>query len=131
MQKVLIGSAAYIVITFAIAFVWNMILFRDAYVAMGGSALRGNPIMPLGFVAILIEAVALSWLFSHFFDGTLRQGLLLAFAVGAFSVGYASFVVPAKFAIEPVAKYVGLELTFGVLHYAAVGLALVGVFRRS
>jgi hypothetical protein len=108
-----------------------MILFRDSYVAMGAESMRENPIMPLGLVAILIEAAVLSWLFSTFFDGSLKQGLLLALAAGAFSMTYGALVVPAKFLIEPVAKYVLLELGFGVLHYAAAGAALAFVLRKS
>jgi hypothetical protein len=131
MSKLLTGAGAYIVLTFALAFIWNMLLFRDKYTALASESLRDNPIMPLGFVAIVIQALILATLFSKFSDGSMQQGLLLALGVGAFSITYGAFVVPAKFAIAPVAHYAALELLFGVIHYSAIGVALTYVFRKA
>jgi len=83
MSKILTGAVTYVVLTFALAFVWNMLLFRDTYVALGTQSMRAEPIMALGLAAILIEAFVLPLLFSKVFDGSLRQGLFLALAVGA------------------------------------------------
>lgn len=131
MTKLLMGTGAYIFITFALAFVWNMILFRDKYKALAAASLRDEPIMALGFVAIVIQAIILATLFSKFSDGSIQQGIFLALAVGAFSITYGAFVVPAKFAIAPVADYTMLELVFGILQYSAIGVALAYVFRES
>ncbi len=131
MSKILTGAATYIVLTFALAFVWNMVLFRDTYVALGAQSMRDEPIMPLGLAAILIEAVVLALLFSKVFNGSLKQGLFLALAVGAFSITYGALVVPAKFLIDPVPSYVALEAGFGLLHYGAAGVGLAYVFRKS
>jgi hypothetical protein len=130
-SKILQGAGAYVVLTFALAFVWNMILFRDNYVSMGSQSVRGEPIMPLGLAAIVIAALVLAFLFSKFFAGSMRPAVILALAVGAFSITYGAFVVPAKFAIEPIAMYVLLEATFGLLHYAAAGVALAFVFKKT
>lgn len=131
MSKILTGAVTYVVLTFALAFVWNMLLFRDTYVALGAHSMRAEPIMPLGLAAILIEAFVLSLLFSKVFDGSLKQGLFLALAVGAFSITYGALVVPAKFLIDPVPTYVALEASFGLLHYGAAGVALTYLFRKN
>ncbi len=73
---------------------------------------------------MLVEGLALSILFSRFFQGqsSIREGITLAMLVGMFSIGYAALVVPAKFAVAPVWKYVALEVVFGVLHFGAAGV---------
>ncbi len=129
MSKILLGAFAYVVLTLSLGFVWNLILFRDVYVAIGSQSMRAAPVMPLGLAAIVIEAVVLGFLFAKLSDGSISQGLVLAFAVGAFSMTYGGLVVPAKFMIEPIATYVLLESAFGVLHYGAAGTTLAFVFR--
>ena len=112
--------------------VWNLVLFHDIYSAMSGPGRRVSPIMPLGISSILIESLALSVLFSRFFQGQspIREGITLAMLVGVFSIGYAALVVPAKFAVTPIWKYVALELAFGVLHFGAVGVLFSYIFRK-
>ena len=50
MKRLLVVLLCYIVLTFAWAYVWNLILFRDLYVSMAGGALRETPILALGFL---------------------------------------------------------------------------------
>lgn len=132
MKRILIGALTYIVLTAAMGFVWNMVLFHDAYAGIGGPGRRENPIMLLGVSSIIIESVALSLLFSRFFEGQgrIREGLTLAMFVGAFSVGYAALVVPAKFSVAPVWKYVALESIFGILHFGSVGILFSYIFKK-
>ncbi len=132
MFRVLKACICYVILTFAIAMIWNMIVFRDAYVALAASSLRSETIVPLGLVSVVAEAVALSLLF-HFYHrrtASLKSTVILALSVGVFSMTYASFTVPAKFVISPIWQYVTLELIFGLLHYGLVGIAFFFIFRN-
>lgn len=61
----------------------------------------------------------------------LTEGLILGLLVGIFSIGYASLVVPAKFSIDPIWKYIVLEFGFGLIHFGIAGIILGFIFNRS
>lgn len=132
MTKVFLGITAYVFFTFLLAYIWNMVIFRDQYLLMAGSSLREAPIMQLGVITIFLEGIALSILFSMYFtsDQTLMHGAILGLLVGVFSIAYAGLTVPAKFVIDPVWKYSALELLFGVIHFAVAGVILAFIYSR-
>src|SRR3989338_1234854 len=75
----IIATVAYIVFNFAFAFVWNLGIFKKQYETLTGETAREKPIIPLGFLAIVIQALALSTLFALFYSGTnpITGGLFL------------------------------------------------------
>lgn len=133
MLRILIACISYIVLTFAIAMIWNMVLFRDTYISLGASSLRSQPIIMLGLLSVITEAITLSLLFHFYFrqSTSLKGAITLAMSVGVFSMTYASFTVPAKFIIDPIWQYVSLELIFGLFHYGLVGTAFFFIFKNS
>jgi hypothetical protein len=133
MSKIIIGLVAYVILTFVIAYSWNMVLFRENYLALASSSLRSAPIIQLGLITILLEGLALSIIFSIYYKGgnPLTEGLLLGLLVGIFSVAYAGLTVPAKFVIDPIWKYTILELSFGIIHFGLAGIILGFIFNRT
>ena len=109
---------------------WNMVIFKKQYAELTGATAREKPIIPLGLLAIIVQALALSILFSLFYTGInpISQGLMLGLLVGSYSIVYGAFVVPAKFNISPVSKYAILELVYGVLHFGIAGIILAYIF---
>ncbi len=132
MPRVFVACVSYIVLTFALAMIWNMVMFRDTYVALAATSLRAEPIIPLGLLSVVTEAVAMSLLFHFYYRRamSLRSAVIFALSVGVFSMTYASFTVPAKFVISPVWQYVSLELVFGLLHYSLVGVVFFFIFNK-
>lgn len=124
--------AGYVLLTMIMGYTWNILIFHSTYMAIGGSGRRPDPIIPLGMASMLLEGIALAVLFSWAYRGSnpIKEGLSLGLLAGAFSVGYAALVVPAKFDISPVWKYAALELAFGILHFGAAGLLFAFAFRR-
>lgn len=125
-----IATVAYIVFNFVFALVWNLGLFKKQYAEMTGSTAREKPIIPLGLVAIIVQALALSVLFSLFYKGVnlVGEGLMLGLLLGSYSTVYGAFVVPAKFNITPIWKYATLELLYGILHFGIAGIMLAYIF---
>lgn len=131
MTRIFVAIISYLVLTFTIAITWNLVLFRETYLALAAGSLRPEPIIPLGLLSVLTEAVAMSLLF-HFYYGRspgIKNAVILALSVGVFSMTYASFTVPAKFLISPVWQYLVLELSFGLLHYGLVGVVFFFIFK--
>ncbi len=132
MFRIFIACFSYVILTFAIAMVWNMVIFRDTYLALAATSLRAEPVILLGLLSVATEAVAMSLLFHFYCRSTmsLKTSVTFALFVGVFSMTYASFTVPAKFVIGPIWQYVCLELVFGLLHYSLVGIVFFFIFNN-
>lgn len=126
----IIATVAYIIFNFVFAMVWNLGIFKNQYKILTGSTAREKPVIPLGLLAIIVQAIALSIVFSMFYTGAnpINEGLLLGLLIGSYSIVYGAFVVPAKFNISPVWKYTVLELVYGMLHFGIAGIIVAYIF---
>jgi hypothetical protein len=131
-KRQIVAFASYIAVTFAWAIIWNLVFFKETYSALAVSAYRSEPIIPLGFVAIVIQAITITYLFGKFFPlaPTLKTALMLTVGFGVFLITYAALVVPAKFAVSPTFEYVALELVFEIIHFVLIGLMFFSIFRN-
>ena len=59
MKTVLLGALAYALVTFPLAYVWHLVAFADIYDRLNAFT-RSEPIVPLGFLAIVLQGVLLS-----------------------------------------------------------------------
>jgi hypothetical protein len=84
MMRFFLGVLAYIVPTFALGFVWHLILFERYYAALG--IYRSDVIIPFGFLSMLIQAVVFAWIYDRAFarrDSPLLSRALAYAAFGA------------------------------------------------
>jgi hypothetical protein len=114
---------AYAIPTFAIAFVWHLILFEDYYAAL--QIYRSDIIIPFGLVSILIQGTIFAWFyqsaFAHRPGGWLTRGLGYA-AVGALlSWSFTTIAVAAKNIMASVPDYLLIETAFTVVQWIVVG----------
>src|SRR5262249_6445892 len=56
---------AYLVPTFALGFVWHLVLFERYYDAL--AIYRHDIIIPFGFLSMLIQAVIFAWIYEQIF----------------------------------------------------------------
>src|SRR5262245_62009936 len=81
-----LGLAAYLVPTFPIAYVWHLSLFAPVYHNL--AMYRDDVIVPFGFLSMLIQGAAFSWVYPRAFaaHGTwLRNGLRYGLALALLS----------------------------------------------
>jgi hypothetical protein len=114
---------AYAIPTFAIAFVWHLILFEDYYAAL--QIYRSDIIIPFGLVSILIQGTIFAWFYQSAFAGRpgswLTRGLAYA-AVGALlSWSFTTIAVAAKNIMASVPDYLLIETAFTVVQWIVVG----------
>ncbi len=124
----IIAIVAYVIFNFAFTAPWNLFVFKKQYEEMTGTIQRANPIMPLGILAMVIEAIAMTVIFSFFYTEGIWLAIQLSLLVGLFSFLYGALVVPAKFKIEPVGKYVTLEIAHGLVQFVGIGLIFAFIF---
>lgn len=124
---------AYLVPTFALGFVWHLMLFEDYYATL--QIYRSDIIVPLGFLSMLIQAVIFAWLYSKAFIGGngswLSKGLSYAALGGILSWSFTTIAVAAKNVMASIPDYLLIETAFTVVQWIIVGPLTAFVFSRA
>ncbi len=126
----IIAAVAYIVFSLAFGLIWNEVVFKKQFRAMTLSISREKPIIPLGLLAISIQAIAISILFSLFAKGVnpITEGLLFGLLLGSYSIVDDSLVTPARFLVSPVWTFVILQLSYGIIKFGLAGIIVAYIF---
>ena len=128
-----LAIVGFFVATMAVAFPWHMVLFHEKYVAMGAFT-RGEPIMPFGMTAILLQAVVFATCAPYYFE---RRGYSMANAIrfclfmGLTVYSVMVFATAAKFEIEPAGDFILYGTVFQFLQFLLVGIVFGFIFRKA
>ena len=118
-----LGVLAYLVPTFALGFVWHLILFQRYYDEL--AIYRKDIIIPFGFLSMLIQAIIFAWIYERAFarrGGTLLTRSLAYAVLGAvLSWSFTTLAVAAKNAMTSVPNYLVIETAFTVVQWVMVG----------
>lgn len=122
-KRYLLPVLAYLLPTFALGFVWHLILFEGYYQAL--QIYRSDIIIPFGLFSMLIQAVIFAWIFDKGFasaDGAwLPRGLRYAALGAALSWSFTTIAVAAKNVMASVPDYLLIETAFTVVQWLVVG----------
>jgi hypothetical protein len=121
---------AYLLPTFALGFVWHLILFADYYAAL--QIYRSDIIVPFGLLSMSIQAVLFAWLYGKAFaaqsGGWLARGLRYALTGGLLSWSFTTVAVAAKNLMASVPDYLLIETAFTAVQWIIVGPLTAAVF---
>jgi hypothetical protein len=122
MYRFVHGVLAYLVPTFALGFVWHLVLFQPYYDAL--AIHRRDIVVPFGFLSMLIQAVVFAWAYSKAF-GHLRGSLVsrsLRYGTGGamLSWSFTTLAVAAKNQMASVPNYLMIETAFTIVQWAMV-----------
>jgi hypothetical protein len=133
MMRLALGVLAYLIPTFALGFVWHLLLFERNYATL--AVYRSDIIIPFGFLSMLIQAVIFTWIYQQLFaqrSGTLMSRALLYGALGAvLSWSFTTLAVAAKNVMASVPDYLLIETAFTVVQWIMVGPLTALAFGRS
>src|SRR5262249_5856943 len=114
-----LGVAAYLVPTFPIAYARHLVWFAPSYDAL--AIYRPDPIIPFGFLSMLIQGVIFSWAYPRLFPdrgaAILRPGLIYGAGLTILSWSFTTLAVAAKNVMGSVPTYMVLETGFTVLQF--------------
>lgn len=114
---------AYVVPTFALGFIWHLVLFQQYYDAL--AIYRSDIIIPFGFFSMLIQAVLFAWIYERAFAQRSDTLLLRALTYGAFgavlSWSFTTLAVAAKNVMTSVPDFLVIETAFTTVQWAMVG----------
>ena len=122
-QRYGLAVLAYLLPTFALGFVWHLILFEGYYKAL--AIYRDDILVPLGFLSMLIQAVLFAfvydWGFARRPGSRLARGLIYAAFGAVLSFSYTTLAVAAKNVMASVPDYMLIETAFTIVQWGLVG----------
>jgi hypothetical protein len=122
MTRYLLAMLAYLVPTFALGFVWHLVLFESYYQAL--AIYRHDIIIPFGFLSMLIQAAIFAWIYEQAFaqrPGTLVSRAVTYGIVGAvLSWSFTTLAVAAKNVMASVPSYLLIETAFTIVQWIMV-----------
>jgi hypothetical protein len=131
MKRYVFAVLAYLLPTFALGFVWHLVLFQSYYEAL--AIYRRDVIIPFGFLSMLIQAATFALMYEKAFvraRGSLFSRSLRYGAAGAvFSWSFTTLAVAAKNVMASVPDYVMIETAFTIVQWALVGPLTVLAFQ--
>lgn len=126
MRRICVGVLSYLLPTFALGFLWHLVVFKGYYDAL--AIYRHDVIIPFGFLAITLQGVLFSWVFDSSFalrNLSIGKRALYFGAFGAvLSWSFNTLSVAAKNVMTSVPDYLLIESAFTVLQWAIVGPAM-------
>ena len=133
MKRFGLAILAYLVPTFALGFVWHLVLFESYYRAL--HIYRDDIIIPLGFFSMLIQATIFAWIYEKAFDDgagsfgsrSLGYGVLGA----ALSWSFTTLAVAAKNLMSSVPDYLLIETGFTLAQWIMVAPLTAIAFGQS
>jgi hypothetical protein len=136
-RRLSLGALAYLVPTFALGFVWHLILFQHYYDEL--AIYRKDIIIPFGFLSMLIQAIIFAWIYEKAFarrgSTLLSRSLTYGLLGAALSWSFTTLAVAAKNVMTSVPDYLVIETAFSVVQWAMVGplttLAFAGADRKQ
>lgn len=133
MIRFFLAVLAYVVPTFALGFVWHLVLFEHYYMTL--AIYRSDIIIPFGLVSMLIQAALFAWIYERAFarwNATMLSRTLVYGALGAvLSWSFTTLAVAAKNIMTSVPDYIIIETAFTVVQWAMVGPLTALAFGRS
>ena len=130
MKKLCLTVLAFVVATFGTQAPSHFLVFTDHYAAV--SYIRKQTLFQFGVLAMLIEGVVLSVLYTHVAGGkgTTKTALGFSWLMGAFLVSYTACAEAAKYMVPSVASWIAVELAVGLVQFTVFGLLLGLIYRE-
>lgn len=132
-KRYILGVLAYLIPTFALGFVWHLLLFKDYYELL--AIYRTDIIIPLGFLSMLVQSVLFAWIYQRMFSAaaTSMASLVFKYAiVGALlSWSFTTLAVGAKNMMSSVPRFMLIETAFTLAQWLMVAPLTVIAFRGS
>lgn len=126
-----LAALGYLVPTFALGFAWHFWLFPDVYAALGIYD-RAEPIIPLGLLSMVIQALVMAYLFPFFLgDGRpVRRGVSFGALMGVFLFSVSTLANAAKITVSDMGTWLLVQAVFHAVQFIVAG-ALMGVAHRG
>lgn len=131
--KTFLGAwGAYVLTTFVMGFVWHLLVFEELYRELAIFSRIDDPIVPLGFAAMVIQGFLLAYLYPRFsrWGEPWREGLRFGLLMGVFIASSAVLAEAAKQRVTSLPTWLIVETLYYLLQFALSGLVIALVYGR-
>lgn len=117
---------AYVMITFALGFIWHLVVFKDIYHRLAIYTRIDDPIVPLGFLAMLIQGAVLAYVYPLIATGSnpIVDGIGFGLLMGVFLASSAVIAEVAKQRVTSLRTWFVLESSYYGIQFILTGLAI-------
>ncbi len=132
MKKMIYATLAYAIVTMLIAAPWHFLLFKDLYHSFGIYN-RLDPIVPLGFLSMVIQGIVMAYMYPRFYKGGshYKEAMQFSLLMGVFLYSVSTIANAAKIEVSPMTAWLELQAGFHVIQFMACGFALGFVYSRK
>ena len=127
-MQILLGTLAYIIVTFPLAVLWHMKIFRTKYMAW---EYFGKDVKPmLGFSSMLVQGVVLSYGYSvlNVARGSLLSGIYYSLVMGLFLWSVHVLATMGKSSKVRHFKFFAMETVYLAIQFLIYGVAISYIF---
>jgi hypothetical protein len=131
MKKPALTVLAFILVSFGVQGLSHFVINVDHFAAI--TFMRPEPVLPMGFAAMIIEALIFSFVMSRLWpDGaTIQQGLIVSACFGLFLASYIVLAEPAKYAAPSIPSWMVIEGMASLIQFAVFGVLLGLIYRKK
>jgi hypothetical protein len=121
---------AYVAITFALGFIWHLVVFKNLYRRLAIYTRLDEPIIPLGLLSMLIQGVVLAYLYPQVVDtqGSVFQGITFSLLMGLFLASSAVIAEAAKQRVTSLWIWFVVESLYYLIQFSLTGLAISFIY---
>ena len=121
---------AYVAITFALGFIWHLLVFKNLYHRLAIYTRLDDPIIPLGLLSMLIQGAVLAYLFPQVVNihGSVFEGLRLSLLMGLFLASSAVIAEAAKQRVTSLWIWFAVESVYYLIQFLLAGLAMHSIY---
>jgi lipid-A-disaccharide synthase-like uncharacterized protein len=123
---------AYLIISFALGYVWHLVLFKDLYARLAIFSRLDDPIVPLGFISIVVQGAILAYLYPFIAkqDSVMIEGLRFGLLMGVFIASSAVFAEAAKQRVTSLPTWLIVESIYYFIQFCLCGIAIATVHSK-
>jgi len=123
---------AYLVVTFAMGYLWHLVLFKKLYAELAIFTRLDDPIVPLGFAAMVIQGAVLAYLYPIVAGGgaPVIEGIRFGLVMGLFIASSAVVAEAAKQRVTSLPTWLAVESVYYAIQFILCGIAIAVVYGR-
>lgn len=122
----------YVLVTFVIAAGWHLMLFKELYDELGIFT-RGEPLIALGVVSMLMQGVVLAYWYPRWSRGgtPVREGIRFGFVAGVLMASIAVFAEAGKQYVSSLSTWLIFESLYYLLQFSIAGAVIALIYGKG
>ena len=131
-KKIILGTLGYAAITFPLAYIWHLVLFKATYDQLGYIS-REEPIIAFGFASIVLQGILLSIIYPLLCGNMpfLKGAATFTLLMGIYHWSMHVLAAAAKQNIGPLPTWFGIESVYLAIQFTLGGLLMATIYRNA